>query len=112
MDCHGIIYIWKSKYARATQAFLTGYYYGAKYCCRPENTEKTDLVLTPLPSSTTVNSSGFSTWADTVTKYIAQNLSQDMFTTMESIIRPDKKHVAYGDLYPSLNFIECATVTA
>ena len=42
---------------------------------RPANTEKTDLVLTPLPSSTTVNSSVFSTWADTITEDLSQNLS-------------------------------------
>ena len=78
----------------------------------PANTEKTDLALTPLPSSMTVNSSGFSTWANTITKYLSQNLFKDKFTTMEYIIRPDKKHVAYGDLDPYLNFIECATVTA
>ena len=53
---------------------------------RPDNTEKTDLVLTPLPSSTTVNSAGFSTWADTITEELSQNLSQDKLTTMEYII--------------------------
>ena len=69
-------------------------------------------MLNPLPSSTTVNSAVFSTWADTITEDIAQNLSQDKFTTIEYIIRPDEEHVAYGDLDPSLNFIEYATVTA
>ena len=79
---------------------------------RPANTERTDLVMTPLPSNTTVNSSGFISWANKTTKVIAQNLSQDNFTMMEYIIRPNKEHVAYGDIYPSLNLIECATVTA
>ena len=78
----------------------------------PSNTENTDLVLTPLPSSTTVNSAVFSTWADMITEDFSQNLSQDKFTTMEYIIFPDKEHIAYSDLDPSLNFIECATVTA
>ena len=76
------------------------------------NIKKTDLVLTPLPSSTNVNSAGFSTWAEKITEYLAQNLSQDKFMTMEYIIRLDEEHVAYGDLDPSLNFIECATVIA
>ena len=70
---------------------------------RSSNTEKIDLVLTPMPISTTVNSAGFSTWADTITEDLAQNLSQDKFTTMEYIIRPDKEKFAYGDLDPSLN---------
>ena len=30
VDCHGLIYIWKSKYGRAAWASLTGYYYGAE----------------------------------------------------------------------------------
>ena len=30
---------------------------------------------------------------------------------MEYIIRSDKEHIAYGDLDPSLNSIECLTVT-
>ena len=71
----------------------------------PANTEKTDLVLTPLPISTTFNSDVFSTWADTITEDLSQNLSQDKFTTIEYIIRPDEEHVAYSDLDPSLNFI-------
>ena len=62
---------------------------------RPANTKNTDLVLNPLTSSTTVNSAGFSTWDDKITKELAQNLSQDKFTTMEYIIRPNKAHVAY-----------------
>ena len=57
---------------------------------RPAITEKIDLVLNPLPSSTTVNSAVFSTWADTITEDIAQNLSQDKFTTMEYTIHTDK----------------------
>ena len=69
-------------------------------------------MLTPLPSSTNVNSAGFSPWADKITKYIAHNLSQDKFMMMEYIIRQDEEHVAYGDVDTSLNFIECATVTA
>ena len=72
----------------------------------------TDLVLTPLPSSTTVNSYGFSTWADTITEDLAHNIFQEKFTTMEYIIFLDEEHFSYGDLDPSLNFIECATVTA
>ena len=48
----------------------------------PENTNNTDLVLTTLPRSTTFNSAGFSTWTNTITEDIAQNLSQDKFTTM------------------------------
>ena len=78
----------------------------------PANTKKTYLLLTPLPSSTTANSAGFSTWYNTITKDISQNLSQDKFTRMEYIIRPDEEHVASGDVDPSLNFIECATVPA
>ena len=66
----------------------------------PDNTDKTDLVLTPLPSSTTVNSYGYSTWANKITGDLFQNLSQDKFTTMEYIIRLDKEHVVYGDLDP------------
>ena len=31
---------------------------------------------------------------------------------MEYIILPNEKHVAYSELYPLLNFIECAMVTA
>ena len=38
---------------------------------RPSNTKKTDLVLTHMPSSMTFNSSGFSTWADTITEDLA-----------------------------------------
>ena len=81
------------------------------HCC-PASTKETDLVLTNIPSSTTVNSDGFSTWADTIIEELAQILSQDMFMTMEYINRPDKAHVSYDDVDPSLNFIECATVTA
>ena len=81
------------------------------HCC-PENTKKTDLVLTSMPISMTVNSYGFSTWANTITKDIVQKLSQDKFMTMEYIIRLNEDHVAYCDLDPYLNFIECATVTA
>ena len=79
---------------------------------RPANTKKTDLVLTHMPSSMTFNSSGFSTWADTITEDLAQNLSQEKFTRMEYIIRLDEEHVVFGDVDPSLNFIECATITA
>ena len=78
----------------------------------PAKTSKTDLALTLLPRSTTVNSAVFSTWANTITEDISQNLSQDKFTTMGYIILPDEEHVTYGDLDPSLNFIECAIVTA
>ena len=59
--------------------------------------------MTPLPISTTVDSAGFITRADTITEELAQNFSQDKFTTMEYIIRPDKEKFAYGDLDPSLN---------
>ena len=78
----------------------------------PATTKKTELVLTPMPSSRTVNLSGFSPWDDMITEEFAQNLSQDKFMTMEYIICPDEAHVAYGGIDPSLNLIEGATVKA